>query len=212
MVPTLSMTLSSAQRRHLLRLARESIERGLVEGQQPAWSRATAEPSLEIERASFVTLKIDGMLRGCCGTLRAMRSVAEDVWCNACASAFADRRFAPLTRDEYLLLDLQISVLSPLEPLQIASERELRDALRPDVDGLVLELGPARATFLPAVWEQLPQPEEFLAHLKHKAGLPANFWSQQLRIYRYTTECFGDGSEVKRLQAGAPDSPRSRQA
>ncbi|MFI4889160.1 MAG: AmmeMemoRadiSam system protein A [Steroidobacterales bacterium] len=184
------MTLSSTQRRDLLALADESIRRGLVDGRLPTWQATTLKPDLEVQRASFATLRIDDLLRGCCGTLRATRTLAEDVWCNAWASAFADSRFTPLTHEEYLQLDLQISVLSPLEPVYVASELELRDMLRPGVDGLVLELGSARATFLPAVWEQLPDAREFLAHLKHKAGLPAGFWSPQLQLYRYTTECF----------------------
>jgi AmmeMemoRadiSam system protein A len=183
--------LSNPQRQRLLTLAGESIQRGLGEGRQPPWSAAATDPDLDVQRASFVTLKINDMLRGCCGTLLATRALAADVWCNAWTSAFADPRFAPLTPDEYPQLDVQISVLSPVEPLHVASERELHDALRPDVDGLVLEIGPARATFLPAVWEQLPDTAEFLAHLKRKAGLPADFWSPQLRIFRYTTECFG---------------------
>ena len=187
------MTLSSTQRRTLLALADESIRRGLIEVQRPAWHAAALEPGLDEQRASFVTLKLGDVLRGCCGTLQATRTLAEDVWCNAWASAFSDSRFTPLTRHEYPRLDLQISVLSSLEPLQVASERDLHDALRPEIEGLVLELGPARATFLPAVWEQLPDTREFLAHLKHKAGLPADFWSPQLRAYRYTTECFGAG-------------------
>ncbi len=188
------MPLRNAQRSCLLAIADESIRRGLAEGRLPAWSGAAAEPGLDVQRASFVTLKLDGSLRGCCGSLRALHTLAEDVWCNAWASAFSDPRFAPLTRHEYPRLEVQISVLSALEPLPATSDRELRDALRPGVDGLVLELGPARATFLPAVWEQLPDTREFLAHLKHKAGLPADFWSPQLLVHRYTTECFGGAS------------------
>ena len=106
-----------------------------------------------MQRASFVTLKLDGSLRGCCGSLRALHTLAEHVWCNAWASAFWTS-VSPPTRHEYPRLEVQISVLSALEPLPATSDRELRDALRPGVDGLVLELGPARATFLPAVWEQ----------------------------------------------------------
>src|ERR1035438_1124415 len=108
--------LSNPQRQRLLTLAGESIQRGLGEGRQPPWSAAATDPDLDVQRASFVTLKINDMLRGCCGTLLATRALAADVWCNAWTSAFADPRFAPLTPDEYPQLDVQISVLSPVEP------------------------------------------------------------------------------------------------
>jgi len=186
------MTLDARQREALLALGRESIGRGVAEGRLPIWPEGRVDGSLSVKRASFTTLKIDGALRGCCGTLHASRSVAADVWHNAWASAFADPRFPPLRRSEYAFLELQVSVLSPLEPMPVKSESELLAALRPDVDGLVLELGAERATFLPAVWEQLPEPDLFLRHLKQKAGWAPGFWSSRIRAYRYTSESFGD--------------------
>jgi uncharacterized protein len=185
------MALDVAQRQTLLELGRESIERGLAERRLAPWPDSGIDPVLSIERASFTTLKIEGLLRGCCGTLYATRSVAEDVWHNAWASAFSDPRFPPLARAEYPSVDLQISVLSPLESVAVDSERELLATLRPHTDGLVLELDATRATFLPAVWEQLPEPAMFVRHLKHKAGWQPDFWSSRIRAYRYTTECFG---------------------
>jgi AmmeMemoRadiSam system protein A len=185
------MTLNTGQRHKLLELGRESIERGLAELRLPSWSDAKIDAGLTIERASFTTLKIQGVLRGCCGTLHARRSVAEDVWHNAWASAFQDPRFPPLAHSEYPGVELQISVLSPLEPVAAGSERELLQSLRPHTDGLVLELDATRATFLPAVWEQLPEPQMFMRHLKQKAGWPSGFWSSRIRAYRYTTESFG---------------------
>ncbi|HXQ31098.1 MAG TPA: AmmeMemoRadiSam system protein A [Steroidobacteraceae bacterium] len=187
------MTLDSGQRQRLLELGRESIERGLAERRLAPWSDPGIDPALSVERASFTTLKIQGMLRGCCGTLYATRSVAADVWHNAWASAFSDPRFPPLARAEYPGVDLQISVLSPLEPVPVDSERELLATLRPHTDGLVLELDATRATFLPAVWEQLPEPQLFVGHLKQKAGWSPGFWSSRIRAYRYTTESFGAG-------------------
>ena len=188
-----SMHLDVSQRRRLLELGRKSIELGLTARRLPAWTDVEIDADLQIPRASFATLEIDGRLRGCCGTIHPARSLAEDVWRNTWASAFSDPRFPPLVRSEYPYLDLHISVLSPLEPVNVESESELLQSLRPGVDGLVLELDSARVTFLPAVWEQLPEPREFLRHLKEKAGWSATFWSSRIRAYRYTTQSFGAG-------------------
>ncbi|HXQ63736.1 MAG TPA: AmmeMemoRadiSam system protein A [Steroidobacteraceae bacterium] len=185
------MALDTRQRQTLLGLGRESIERGLAEQRLLPWPDPDIDPGLNIERASFATLKIEGILRGCCGSLHATRSIAEDVWHNAWASAFSDPRFPPLARAEYPNVDLQISVLSPLEPLPADSERKLLASLRPHTDGLVLELDATRATFLPAVWDQLPEAQMFVGQLKQKAGWPPGFWSPRIRAYRYTTESFG---------------------
>lgn len=194
-----SMDLDVHQRRTLLELGRSSIGQGLVARRLPAWPDAPVDAGLKVERASFVTLEIGGGLRGCCGSVEARRPLAEDVWCNAWASAFSDPRFPPLAHGEFSQLDLRISVLSPLEPLAVASESELIDALRPGTDGLLLELDAMRVTFLPAVWEQLPEPREFLRHLKQKAHWPATFWSSRIRVFRYTTQSFGaEESEAER--------------
>jgi AmmeMemoRadiSam system protein A len=188
------MDLDLSQRRRLLELGRKSIELGLAARRFPVWPNAAEwDADLQLQRASFATLEIGGRLRGCCGTVYPMRSLAEDVWRNAWASAFSDPRFPPLARDEYPQLDLCISVLSPLEPVQAESEPQLLESLRPGTDGLVLELDATRVTFLPAVWEQLPEPGEFLRHLKEKAGWPATFWSSRIRVHRYMTQSFGAG-------------------
>jgi hypothetical protein len=185
------MDLDISQRRTLLELGRKSIERGLEAGRMLDWPATQIDADLQVVRASFATLKIDGMLRGCCGTVYPARSLAEDVWRNAWASAFSDPRFPPLVRSEYPHLELHVSILSPLEAVQVESEFELLESLRPGTDGLLLELGATRATFLPAVWEQLPEPQAFLRHLKEKAGWPTKFWTSRIRVYRYTTQCIG---------------------
>lgn len=185
------MDLDVSQRRKLLELGRKSIELGLEAGRLADWSAAPADADLQVARASFVTLQIDGMLRGCCGTMYPTRSLAEDVWRNAWASAFADPRFPPLAHVEYPHLEMHVSILSALEAVQAESEAALLESLRPGVDGLLLELEATRATFLPAVWEQIPEPRAFLAYLKQKAGWPAEFWSSRIRVYRYTTLSFG---------------------
>ena len=200
------MPFNEGQRQTLLALGHESIERGLMERTLPAWSDARLQPGLDVPRASFVTLEHAGALRGCCGTLVATRAVGEDVWRNAWASAFADPRFPPLVRPELSQIELHVSVLSPLEPMEVDGERDLLLQLRPHVDGLVLELDASRATFLPAVWKQLPEPDRFVAHLKQKAGWPRGFWSGRIRAYRYTTESFGEheaGTEDPAQRSGA---------
>lgn len=141
--------------------------------------------------ATFVTLTIDGQLRGCIGSLQAQRSLLDDISHNARAAAFSDPRFLPLTPAEFSHLDLEISVLSELQPLSVASEEELLRTLRPGVDGLLIQDKHYRATFLPSVWEQLPQPHNFLDHLRAKAGMPAGYWSDTLQCEIYQVEKLG---------------------
>lgn len=136
--------------------------------------------------ASFVTLTTHGQLRGCIGTLQARRPLGKDVALNAKAAAFQDDRFEPLSHREYPNLEIEVSVLSPLEELAFDGQDQLLSLLRPGVDGLLLEYEGWRGTFLPQVWAQLPDPAVFLAHLKQKAGLPPKFWDDDIRVSRYT--------------------------
>jgi len=178
----------------LLSLARRSIEEGLgrrAPSAPPSPAEDWAAPLLE-PAASFVTLKRLGQLRGCRGLLEPVRPLFEDVWLNAWSSAFEDPRFAPLAASELDDLDVAISVLSALEPVSARSEQELLGQLEPGWHGLVLALGPRRATFLPAVWSSLPDPGRFLGELKAKAGLPRDFWSPQMEAWRYTTRSVGE--------------------
>jgi AmmeMemoRadiSam system protein B/AmmeMemoRadiSam system protein A len=145
---------------------------------EAAWLR---EPG-----ATFVTLTRNGELRGCIGTLQARRALAEDVHANAVAAAFNDPRFKPLTTAEWIDTWVEVSLLSALEPIQVDSEQAVLQALRPGVDGLVLEFGHHRGTFLPQVWEQLASPQAFLSNLKRKAGLPLDFWDAEMTLARYT--------------------------
>ena len=186
------MRLQHALRRELLAIARASIESALPNGQLAPYARAALDPGLMRRASSFVTLRNDGELRGCCGSVDAPRPLAEDVWRNAWASAFSDYRFPRLTPAEWPRIDVHISVLSSPQPMVVRDEADLLAQLRPLVDGLILELGSARATFLPAVWEQLPDAESFVRHLKVKAGWHADYWSPQIRVLRYTTESFGE--------------------
>ena len=136
--------------------------------------------------ATFVTLTRNGELRGCIGSLDAKRTLGDDIHENALGAAFRDPRFQPLTAQEWLDTWVEVSVLSAMEPIAVESEHAVLRDLRPGIDGLVLEFGRHRSTFLPQVWEQLSTPVAFLTNLKRKAGLPPDFWEPELKLSRYT--------------------------
>ena len=190
------MSLATPERHQLLELARASIDSTLSSGRAVRelmpFSAALLLPALTVRRSSFVTLRRGEELRGCCGTLEAPRPLAEDVWRNAWAAAFNDYRFPPLTAAEWPHMNVHLSLLTVPEPLDVATENELLAELRPSIDGLILESDTGRATFLPAVWEQIPDPLQFVRQLKMKAGWPATYWSNRVRCSRYTTESFGE--------------------
>lgn len=188
------MSLNNEDRQTLLRVAKQAIEYGLQTGGRKRLSMEPNEFSqtLQENRATFVTLEMDGELRGCIGTLEAHQPLVCDVAYNAHAAAFSDPRFYPLSEKEYPRLDIHISILSPAEPMQFASENDLLAQLQPGIDGLILQDGINKGTFLPSVWESLPDAKQFFAHLKRKAGLPMDYWSDSLQVYRYTTESFGE--------------------
>jgi AmmeMemoRadiSam system protein B/AmmeMemoRadiSam system protein A len=150
-------------------------------------------PALSRLGATFVTLHgSEGQLRGCVGRLQATRALAEDVRANALAAAFADTRFEPLRADEWPGLRVEVSLLDPPEPLDVRHEAEALAVLRPGIDGVFFEWRSARATLLPQVWAQCPEPAQFLTALKRKAGLPADFWAVDVRLSRYRVRCFSD--------------------
>ncbi len=136
--------------------------------------------------ACFVTLTQNGELRGCIGTLEAHRPLLEDVRSNARSAAFRDPRFAPLSAREFSVTDIEISLLSAMQTMFFSGEQDALAQLRPGLDGVVFQYRHYRSTFLPQVWEQLPDVREFMAHLKHKAGLPATFWAEEVVLSRYT--------------------------
>jgi AmmeMemoRadiSam system protein A len=166
----------------LLPLARAAIARELGKA-HPA---AADAPWLREQGACFITLKQEEKLRGCIGTLRAHRALAEDVRANAVAAAFRDPRFKPLSVTEFESVEVEISLLSPLEPMTFADEQDALAQLRVGQDGVVFEYGYHSSTFLPQVWEDLKEPMEFIAHLKYKAGLPPDFWDREVKLMRYT--------------------------
>lgn len=182
--------MKESMQQRLVELARESIEQGLITDRPTQPDPRADEPQLLEPGASFVTLEIEEQLRGCIGTLEPGRPLLIDVTENAFRAAFRDPRFPPLKPHEYRHIALQISVLNLPEPMSVASESELTRQLRPGVDGLTLSDGERRATFLPSVWEQLPDAGEFVQHLKRKAGWPLDYWGPEIIAERYIVESF----------------------
>ncbi len=187
--------MNPEQRGELLELAGLSILFGLKSGRSLAVDHKVFENALGRHGASFVTLRREGRLRGCIGTLEAVRPLVTDVAENAFSAAFRDHRFTPIEREELDDLALHLSLLQPPERMVFGSQTELLDQLRPGVDGLVIEDQGRRATFLPSVWESLAEPEAFLGELKQKAGLSADHWSASLVAQRYTVEEFGGDAD-----------------
>ncbi len=202
MLPMRCMKIDPDKGRLLLQLALQSIEYGIAHGRVMEIDTAGLVPQLRQPLACFLTLTEGGNLRGCTGALEPTMALAEHVVEAAYATAFRDPRFAALREAELDRLELELAVLGPLQRLGVATEDELIDILEPQVDGLVLEADGRRATFLPKVWEQLPDPREFLRHLRRKAGLPETGWPADLRVSRYGTTTFS--SSVRELRAPPP--------
>ena len=183
-----SSSLTADDRATLLRVAADLIAHGLRAGQPLPVDAGQFAPALQVKRATFVTLEIDHGLRGCIGMLEAVRPMVADVAQNAFAAAFQDPRFAPVSAAEQEQLEIHISILSLPEPMRFTSQDDLLSQIRPGIDGLILTDGARRGTFLPAVWESLPDAGSFLGHLKVKAGLPADYWSDTIEVQRYAAE------------------------
>ena len=167
---------------------------GDVSRQDPGDTRALGyqdeDSWLDAPGAAFVTLTQRGALRGCIGTLTAYRPLREDVAANAVNAAIRDPRFPPLTAAELPDTHIEVSVLSASEPYPFTDRADALSRLRPGVDGLILEYGSHRGTFLPQVWDSLSKPDDFLANLVRKAGLPAGWWDDDARLSRYTVKAF----------------------
>lgn len=189
-----TQSMTPEEREFLLTLARETIERAARVPSHEAEPVLDAPPTERLKEpgASFVTLHTQtGALRGCIGSLIARRSLIDDVHANAIAAAFHDPRFPAVTPVELPNIVIEVSVLSHPEPLDYNGYEDLLEKLRPNVDGVVLRKGMHRATFLPQVWEQLPDPTTFLSHLCQKAGLSPNAWQAgDLEISTYQVEEF----------------------
>jgi AmmeMemoRadiSam system protein A len=164
-----------------------SIARAAIESPSAA-PHAWDEEWLRMPGAAFVTLHLDGELRGCIGSIDPRRPLGDDVVHNARAAAYRDPRFAPVSPEEIPRLEIEVSVLSPRVPLGAISEAEALAALRPGIDGVYFEFHDLASTFLPQVWSSIPEPVEFLGELRRKAGLPPRFWHPDVRLSRYTVE------------------------
>lgn len=177
----------------LLHLARTAILARGADGHvdDPAW---LAGPG-----ATFVTLTRQGRLRGCIGSVEAQRSIRDDVVHNACAGAFHDPRFPPVAATEVPALRIEVSLLSPLEKLPSRTRDELLCAVRPHADGLVLSWHGHRGTFLPQVWEKLPDAGDFVEHLLHKAGLPVSFWAADVVARRFSATSWAEPEPSREL-------------
>lgn len=182
MTSTDTTSLSMEHGKTLLPIARAAISvalgRTLEVAEDAVW--------LQEMGACFVTLTQGGQLRGCIGTLEARRTLLADVKSNAVAAALQDTRFSALTVTELDQTDIEVSLLSAMQPMRFDTEAQALAQLQPGIDGVLLEFGRYRSTFLPQVWEQLPTTTEFIAHLKYKAGLPPDFWAEGMRLQRYT--------------------------
>ncbi len=183
------MPLSETQRSVLLDVARRAVQHGLEHGRAMT-PELRGQRALAEQGASFVTLHCRQRLRGCIGSLQASRPLLLDVAANAYAAAFQDPRFPPLGAQEEPHLRIGVSVLSAPSQLQFHDQQDLLNQLRPGIDGLILEAQGHRGTFLPAVWRQLGDAAQFLAQLKVKAGLREDYWSESVKIWRYTTDSF----------------------
>lgn len=179
--------LTDALGQTLLTIARNAMGERFGYPAQP-FIALTERDELAKPGASFVTLTQAGQLRGCIGSLEAYRPLATDVVKNAIAAAFEDPRFAPLSAGEFLRTHVEVSVLTAAEAMTFVDEADALTQLRPGIDGVILTHGQHRATFLPQVWESLPAPQQFIAQLKRKAGLPADYWDEQITLARYEVQ------------------------
>lgn len=183
--------------RQLLAVARHAIASELsLLATAPQTDGALQRPG-----ATFVTLLCADELRGCIGSLNARRALAVDVRENALAAAFRDPRFPPLAAHEFPSLSIEVSLLSAPQIASFATEAELLSRLVPGVDGVALELDDRRATFLPQVWDMIPEPREFLAALKAKARLQPDFWSPRLNVSLYRVSKWKESEMVVRETA-----------
>ena len=180
------MKLKQEEQTLLLQIARQSLENAVLGKPLPELDLAQLPSSLVELGASFVTLTIDGRLRGCIGTLEAYQPLARDVQVHAAAAGLQDYRFNEVQPAELPLIKIEISVLTPPSPLDYDHPQDLVAKLKPSIDGVILQDGLKKATFLPQVWEKLPNPEEFLYHLCQKMGVDGDIWrKKRLEVFVY---------------------------
>ncbi len=189
-----------ANQEALLRVAAQSVLSGFERGRALRVRESRYPEELREKGATFVNIYYNGVLRGSAGSTEPVRSVLEDVAENAYAAAFSDFRFVPLSPEEAKNAEISISFLTYPEPLHFESEKELLDKITPQEDGLILKERANRALFLPQIWETFSSPHEFLVHLKQRAGLPADYWSPTIKVYRF---------KVIDINSGDLENPKS---
>ncbi len=183
--------LNQAEQKILLKIAREALEKSVLGEPLPTIDLAALPPSLQEDGATFVTLTVNERLRGCIGTLQAYQPLAEDVQEHTVAAALQDPRFPNVTPDELPGISIEVSVLSPKIPLEYEGPQDLLSKIRQGVDGVLLQDGFHKATFLPQVWDKIPDPALFLSQLCLKMGAPADLWRKKpLDIYIYQVQDF----------------------
>ena len=204
--------------RLLLQIARASITEAYTETNNTSENSSEKNSSVNISEnwleekgACFITLMQNGKLRGCVGTLEVYRSLIEDVKANAQAAAFNDRRFSRLCTGELARTQIEISLLSSMQVINFDNEQSLLNQLQAGVDGVVFEYAKQRSTFLPQVWQQLPSKKSFISQLKQKAGLPSDFWADDIKISRYNVHKWKD-SDFDDLPAKHSETPESEVA
>ncbi|MFP4118583.1 MAG: AmmeMemoRadiSam system protein A [Candidatus Woesearchaeota archaeon] len=187
-----ALQYSSEDKKELLNLAKESLRFYLAHGRMmdvPVW----AEEKFSTKQGCFVTLHEKGMLRGCIGTIEPVYPLYEGIIKNAVAAAMQDPRFPPVKKEEFEELEFEVSILSVPEELQYSSSDELIQTLEKQKPGVIISRGVHSSTFLPQVWEQLPDPQEFLDNLCLKAGLSPDEWKNStLKVNTYTAEVFNE--------------------
>jgi MEMO1 family protein len=200
--------LGERHRRQLLDCAYATLRHVAKKGRAPNVEVATFAMPLRALRKTFVTLEVDGKLRGCVGSLAPVDALISDVVKNTYKAAMQDKRFKPMVAEELGKARVTISILSHPRLLPFASEADLVDRLRPEIDGLAIQGGGRRALFLPKVWEEIVQPAEILSRLKRKAGMPSEPLSPEVRAFRFTAETFtGDDRDPQVLAPVASDAP-----
>jgi AmmeMemoRadiSam system protein A len=190
-----SQHLSLEQGQLLVKLARQTLSKHLSiqipQNEIDSLNAALTDPCFNYSCGTFVTLTIDGKLRGCIGNLTSNESLVSGVRRNAVNAAFHDPRFSPLSPSELNCVSIEVSILSEPRPLYYREAADLIKKLRPNIDGVILRKDIASATFLPQVWEQLPQPQDFLTHLCLKAGLAADAWKHsEIEVSTYQVQYF----------------------
>lgn len=185
--PSIDLTIEEKQ--HLLALARQTLVNYFNPRQSDIESQAQ-DALLSRHQGCFVTLFLDGKLCGCMGDIEGLRPLAKSIPELALCSAFKDNRFLPLLASQMERLTVELSILSPLSPLKVRDENALLNYLTEHPYGVVLSDACHRSVYLPQVWEQLPQPEEFIRELKRKGGWAADHWSDGMQVEIFTVEHF----------------------